>query len=89
MKAQQEARARRERLKQIGRRPVPFASLDKIQPTLRMTETDSNNLPVLKRTLGRKRKEKAKKQLQAVKTTVKMRPIKLEGGDFPNAVPPM
>ena len=54
-----------------------------------MTETDSNKLPVLKRTLGRKRKEKAKKQLQAVKTTVKMQPIKLEGGDFLNAVPPM
>jgi hypothetical protein len=54
-----------------------------------MTETDSNKLPVLKRTLGRKRKENSKKQLQAVKTAVKMLPIKLEGGDFPNAVPPM
>ena len=54
-----------------------------------MTETDSNKLPVLKRTLGRKRKEKAKKQQQAFKTAVKMLSIKLEGGDFPNAIPPV
>ena len=54
-----------------------------------MTQTDTNKLPVFKRTLGRKHKDKAKKQQQAVKTTVKMYPIKLEGGDFPNAAPPM
>ena len=54
-----------------------------------MTETDSNKLPVIKKTLGRKRKEKAKKQMQADKTTVKMLPVKLEGGDYPNSVPPI
>ena len=55
-----------------------------------MTETDSNKLPLLRRTLGRKRKERAKNQLQAIKTTAKIqKPIKLEGGDFANPDPPI